>query len=86
MEGFGVSYFVTSGARSWAGAADPDGLAARAADALVAARARASADRHEMATIALALDDPPTAVVPALEDDPVEVAGLARVTRALEGR
>lgn len=69
-----------------AGAADPAGLAHRATDALSAARARAAADRHEMASLAQALDDPPTAVVPALDDDPVEVAGLARVTRELEGR
>lgn len=69
-----------------AGAPDPDGLAGRAADALATARARASADRHEMRTLADALGGPPTAIVPDFDDDPVEVAGLARVTRALEGR
>ena len=69
-----------------AGAPDPEGLAARAAEALSSARARAAADRHEMASLAGALDAPPMATVPALEDDPVEVAGLARVTRELEGR
>ena len=69
-----------------AGAPDPEGLAARAAEALSAARARAAADRHEMASLSGALSAPPIATVPALEDDPVEVAGLARVTRELEGR
>ncbi len=69
-----------------AGAADPVGLAGRAADALAMARARAAADRHEVQAIAGALDGPPMVLVPALEDDPVEVAGLARVTRELEGR
>jgi hypothetical protein len=39
-----------------------------------------------MASLAGALDAPPIATVPALDDDPVEVAGLARVTRELEGR
>jgi anion-transporting ArsA/GET3 family ATPase len=68
-----------------AGAPDPEGLAARATDALMTARARAAADRHEMQVVASALDDPPTVMVPALDDDPVEVAGLARVTRELEG-
>jgi len=68
-----------------AGAADPDGLAARAAGALEAARARSAADRHEIRSIAGALDAPPITTVPALQDDPVEVAGLARVTRELEG-
>jgi len=68
-----------------AGAPDPEGLAARAADALAAARARSAADRHEIRAIAGALDAPPITTVPALDDDPVEVAGLARVTRELEG-
>lgn len=68
-----------------AGAPDPEGLAARAADALAAARARSAADRHEIRAIAGALDDPPITTVPALDDDPVEVAGLARVTHELEG-
>ena len=35
--------------------------------------------------MATALGDPPMVLVPALDDDPVEVAGLARVTRELEG-
>ena len=69
-----------------AGAPDPDGLAARAARALADARARAAADRHEIRAIAGALDDPPITTVPALDDDPVEVAGLARVTRELTAR
>jgi hypothetical protein len=30
-----------------------------------------------------ALGDPPLATIPALEDDPVEVAGLARVMREM---
>ena len=68
-----------------AGAPDPEGLAARAAEALAAARARSAADRHEIRAIAGALDAPPITTVPALDDDPVEVAGLARVTRELEG-
>lgn len=66
-----------------AGAPDPEGLASRAAAALVAARARAAADRHEIRALAGALDEPPMVTVPDLDDDPVEVAGLARVTRAL---
>ncbi|MBU6364431.1 MAG: ArsA family ATPase, partial [Acidobacteria bacterium] len=68
-----------------AGAPDPEGLATRASDALTAARARSAADRHEIRSIAGALGDPPITTVPALDDDPVEVAGLARVTRELEG-
>ncbi len=68
-----------------AGAADPEGLADRAAEALAAARARAAADRHAVRAVASALGNPPMAIVPALDDDPVEVAGLARVMRELEG-
>lgn len=66
-----------------AGAPDPDGLAARAADALDEARARAAADRHEVQTLMGALDEPPLATIPALDDDPVEVSGIARVMREL---
>jgi anion-transporting ArsA/GET3 family ATPase len=66
-----------------AGAADPEGLASRAADALAHARARAAADRHEIRSLVGVLGDPPLATVPALEDDPVEVAGLARVMREM---
>lgn len=72
-----------TGLLATAGAADPQGLADRATTALTAARARAAADRHEIAALASALGDPPLATVPALDDDPVEVAGLARVTREL---
>jgi anion-transporting ArsA/GET3 family ATPase len=66
-----------------AGAADPEGLASRATDALAAARARAAADRHEIRSLMGALADPPLATIPALDDDPVEVEGLARVMREL---
>ncbi len=66
-----------------AGAADPAGLAARATEALEAARARARADRHEVDALAGALGDPDIITVPALEADPVEVAGIAGITRAL---
>jgi len=68
-----------------AGAPDPEGLASRAATALEAARARAAADAHEVGALSHALSGPPLAVVPALAEDPVEVAGLAQVTRALSG-
>jgi len=66
-----------------AGAADPAGLARRAAEALDAARARAHADRHECDALVAALDDPEVVTVPALDADPVEVSGIARITRAL---
>lgn len=68
-----------------AGAGDPAGLAARATTALDEARARALADHHEIASLVGALGDPPMVTVPALDDDPVEVAGLSRVMRELEG-
>lgn len=68
-----------------AGAADPAGLASRAAGALARARARAAADLGEVRAISGVLDAPPMVIVPALEDDPVEVAGLARVTREIGG-
>lgn len=66
-----------------AGAPDPEGLAARAADALEVARARARADRHEVEALTAALGDPDLITVPALDTDPVEVAGIANITRAL---
>ena len=66
-----------------AGAADPEGLASRAADALASARARAEADRHEIRSLMGALGDPPLSTIPALDDDPVEVEGLARVMREM---
>lgn len=66
-----------------AGAPDPEGLAARAADALEVARARARADRHEVEALTAALGDPDLVTVPALDTDPVEVAGIANITRAL---
>jgi len=66
-----------------AGAADPAGLAARATEALEAARARARADRHEIDALMTALGTPALVVVPALDTDPVEVAGIASITRAL---
>ncbi len=68
-----------------AGAGDPAGLAARATTALDEARARALADRHEIASLIGPLGGPPLVTIPALDDDPVEVAGLARVTRELQG-
>ena len=66
-----------------AGAPDPAGLARRATAALEAARARARADRHEIDAVTIALHQPHVVTVPALESDPVEVAGIARITRAL---
>ncbi|MGB1627418.1 MAG: ArsA family ATPase [Miltoncostaeaceae bacterium] len=68
-----------------AGAPDPEGLASRAEAALEAARSRAAADAHEVGALSHALSVPPLAIVPALAEDPVEVAGLAQVTRALGG-
>ena len=66
-----------------AGAANAAGLAARAADALEVARTRARADRHEVDMLVRALGAPELITVPALDADPVEVAGIARITRAL---
>lgn len=66
-----------------AGAADPAGLASRAAAVLEVARARARADRHEVQALTAALGDPALVTVPALDADPVEVAGIANITRAL---
>ena len=66
-----------------AGASDPAGLARRATTVLDAARARARADRHEVDALAIALHHPHVVTVPALESDPVEVAGIAHITRAL---
>ena len=66
-----------------AGAPDPDGLAVRATDALEVARARARADLHEVDTLVSSLGDPALITVPALDADPVEVAGIAHITRAL---
>ena len=66
-----------------AGASDPAGLARRATTVLDAARARARADRHEIDTLTIALHHPHVVTVPALESDPVEVAGIAHITRAL---
>jgi len=66
-----------------AGASDPAGLARRATTVLEAARARAQADRHEIDTLTIALHHPHVVTVPALESDPVEVAGIAHITRAL---
>lgn len=66
-----------------AGAADPEGLAARAAEALEVARARARADRHEVDALTTSLGHPDLVTVPALDTDPVEVAGIANITRAL---
>jgi anion-transporting ArsA/GET3 family ATPase len=66
-----------------AGAADPEGLAMRATNALDVARARASADRHEVDALVASLGAPQLITVPALETDPVEVAGIANITRAL---
>jgi anion-transporting ArsA/GET3 family ATPase len=66
-----------------AGAADAEGLAMRATDALAVARARASADRHEVDALVASLGAPQLITVPALESDPVEGAGIANITRAL---
>jgi anion-transporting ArsA/GET3 family ATPase len=66
-----------------AGAADAEGLAMRATTALDVARARASADRHEVDALVASLGAPHLITVPALETDPVEVAGIANITRAL---
>ena len=66
-----------------AGAPDPDGLAVRATDALEVARARARADLHEVDTLVSSLGDPALITVPALDADPVEVAVIAHITRAL---
>ena len=66
-----------------AGASDPAGLARRATTVLDAARARAQADRHEVDALTIALHHPHVVTVPALESDPVEVTGIARITRAL---
>ncbi len=66
-----------------AGASDPAGLARRATTVLDAARARARADRHEIDALTIALHHPHVVTVPALDSDPVEVTGIARITRAL---
>jgi len=66
-----------------AGAADAEGLAMRATTALDVARARASADRHEVDALVASLGAPHLITVPALKTDPVEVAGIANITRAL---
>jgi hypothetical protein len=50
---------------------------------LAAARARARADRHAIDAVTIALHHPYVVTVPALESDPVEVAGIASITRAL---
>lgn len=66
-----------------AGAVDAEGLAMRATTALAVARARASADRHEVDALVASLGAPQLITVPSLETDPVEVAGIAKITRAL---
>jgi hypothetical protein len=55
----------------------------RATHALDVARARARADRHEVDALVTSLGAPHLVTVPALASDPVEVAGIANITRAL---
>jgi len=66
-----------------AGAADAAGLAARASAALEEARLQALRDVDALEGLRHALGDPPITTVRALVRDPVELEGLARVTREL---
>jgi anion-transporting ArsA/GET3 family ATPase len=66
-----------------AGAGDGAHLAGAALESLQDARTVGRRDHDDVAEIRRTLDDPPLATVPALPDDPVELAGLARVTREL---
>ncbi|HJZ62261.1 MAG TPA: ArsA-related P-loop ATPase [Miltoncostaeaceae bacterium] len=68
-----------------AGAADPEDLARRAARTLEEERMLAVRDLDVVEGLRAALGRPPVAEVPLLEHDPVEVAGLARVTAELFG-
>jgi anion-transporting ArsA/GET3 family ATPase len=67
------------------GAADPDGLARRVVDALEERRLLALRDLDAREGILRALDDPPVTRVAERPYPPVELAGLAALTRDLLG-
>ncbi|HWH13916.1 MAG TPA: hypothetical protein VNT51_04165, partial [Miltoncostaeaceae bacterium] len=66
-----------------AGAADPAGLAARAAAQLAQDRTRAAADRRARDVLAEGAGADVLVEVPELTEEPVEVEGLARVAAEL---
>lgn len=65
------------------GAREPDDLAGRAVRTLEELRAVAARDGRARDDLTQALGAPPIGQVPALEDEPVDLHGLARVTAAL---